>query len=485
MSGPKRCCQAAVWLAGLLGACGPERAIDVHASGELVTAEDGTAVRLGVSLREPPRGTLTVRASVSDASEASASGPLHFDASNWQTPQEFVVTGRDDAAADGDVKYEVTVEAQGSALALEHRYVQVFSFVNLDDEIARFRGLGDLPGGEAASYANAVSAAGDVVVGWSGAERGDEAFRWTWDAGISGLGGNQSRANDVSPNGQVIVGSVAEASYESGRAAAIWRAAAPIEVVAPYASPGGPILFYPVDGTVALDSGDLFGACIQKGAYGERLICHIAEGNDFAVDSGGDVFAGDDAGHLVGTRYPDPHGSGAIGPRAYESGLLSSQLDYPTAPECVIPHQCAALARAFSTDPVTIVGTARLPPAGQSSFNAPLLNVGFVVTESEGVMRLEDLAGGDEDSGAYAIDASGRVIGGFGANAAGRRATVWVDRSPRLLADAVASAGGHVPDGWILGEVRAISDDGRTFVGNGTNPAGEPEAFIVVLPTAL
>src|SRR4051812_28782297 len=41
---------------------------------------------------------------------------LHFDASNWQTPQEFVVTGRDDAAADGDVKYEVTVEAQGSAL---------------------------------------------------------------------------------------------------------------------------------------------------------------------------------------------------------------------------------------------------------------------------------------------------------------------------------------------------------------------------------
>jgi uncharacterized membrane protein len=387
---------------------------------------------------------------------------------------------------DGDVTYEVAVEAEPSGFGRHLYTVEVFSFLNLDDEIARFRGLGDLPGGAAASYASAISPAGDVIVGWSSAEPGDEAFRWTWASGILGLGGDQSRANNVSADGHVIVGSVAEASYEKGRAAAIWRDGPPIQVVAPYTVPGGPILFYPVDATVALNSGDFFGACIQAGAYGERLLCHVTTAGVFETNGPGDVFAGDEAGHLVGTTYPERHAGGVTGPRGYESGLLSSPLDYPINTECIIPHQCSAIGRAFTANPVTIVGTALVPPVGHTSLDStPLINVGFVVTEGEGVARLADLAGGDENSGAYAIDGSGRVIGGFGTDASGQHAVVWVDRVPQLLTDVIASAGGSVPDGWQLSEVRAMSNNGLTFAGNGTNPAGEPEAFVAVLPCAL
>jgi len=486
MSTFKRCCQTVVCLAGLSACPQPVPIIDINPSAELVTSEDGKSVKLTVSLLEPPPGTLIVSASSSDASEASVSAPLHFDDSNWQTSQDIVITGLDDAEMDGDRTYEVTVDAESSIFGVhQHVVVKVFSFLNTDNEVARFSGLGDLPGGAAASYATAVSAAGNVIVGWSLSEQGDEAFRWTRDSGISGLGGNQSRANDVSPNGHVIVGSVDEASYDSGRAAAIWREGSPIEVVAPYPPPGQPTLFYPVDATVALDSGLFVGACIQYGAYSERLICSADANGDFETDGGGDVFAGDAAGHFVGTIYPPRHGNGA-GPIGYESGLLSFPLVYPSKSECVLPHECAAFGRAFSTDPVTIVGTALVPPVGHTTLDSTLLiPIGFVVTEGEGVMRLQDLADGDEDSGAYAIDASGRVIGGFGTDGSGRHAIVWVDRVARLLTDVITSMGGSVPNGWSLREVRAMSDDGLTFAGNGTNPAGEPEAFVAVLPSAL
>jgi len=468
---------------GLLSAC---RAvpIEITPSDELVTSEGGRTVSLAVSLLEPPHGTLTVSATSSDPSEASVSAPLRFDADNWETPQDLVVTGLNDSEADGDVPYEVTVEAH-SGFGRHTHVVHVFSFVNVDDDVARFSGVGDLPGGDPASYVSAMSPAGDLVVGWSGAKHGDEAFRWSWGSGIEGLGGDQSRANNVSADGQVIVGSVAEASYEKGRAAAVWREGSPVQVVAPFSPPGGPVLFYPVDATVALNSGDFFGACIQAGAYGERLMCHVTIAGDFSTAGTGDLYAGDEAGHLVGTTYPERHALGVRGPAEYESGLLSSPLEYPATSECVIPHQCSAIGRAFTADPVTIVGTALVPPVGQTTLDTMVLvNVGFVLT-GDGVARLSDLAGGDEDSGAYAVDASGRVIGGWGSDSSGRHAIVWVDRAPLLLTDVIASEGGTVPAGWSLGEVRAMSRDGKTFAGNATNPAGQPEGFVAVLPCAL
>jgi probable HAF family extracellular repeat protein len=78
-------------------------------------------------------------------------------------------------------------------------------------------GLGDFSGGSFESKATGVSSNGSVVVGYGTNESGCEAFRWTASGGMMGLGdlpGNpmqlgaplNSRANDVSGDGSVVVG---------------------------------------------------------------------------------------------------------------------------------------------------------------------------------------------------------------------------------------------------------------------------------------
>ena len=69
----------------------------------------------------------------------------------------------------------------------------------------------DLPGQMTFSRANAVSADGLVVVGWSTSVEGGQAFRWTQDEGMEGLGDLPggafgSEAYAVSADGSVVVG---------------------------------------------------------------------------------------------------------------------------------------------------------------------------------------------------------------------------------------------------------------------------------------
>ena len=64
--------------------------------------------------------------------------------------------------------------------------------------------LGDLPGGVFDSRANAVSGDGSVVVGTSSSASGAQTFRWTAGGGMVGLGvlpgGNLSRQPGPSEN---------------------------------------------------------------------------------------------------------------------------------------------------------------------------------------------------------------------------------------------------------------------------------------------
>jgi uncharacterized membrane protein len=80
-------------------------------------------------------------------------------------------------------------------------------------------GLGDLPGGDQRSLAFAISADGSTVAGWSSSAASislpvvyyDEAFRWTEETGMVGLGhapdGSLAvEARDISDDGGIIVG---------------------------------------------------------------------------------------------------------------------------------------------------------------------------------------------------------------------------------------------------------------------------------------
>ena len=76
---------------------------------------------------------------------------------------------------------------------------------------ARFVGLGDLPGGPFSSAANGVSDDGSVAVGVSLSDSGtDEAFRWTSEGGMEGLGSPgglpPAGAEAIDSAGSTIVG---------------------------------------------------------------------------------------------------------------------------------------------------------------------------------------------------------------------------------------------------------------------------------------
>jgi probable HAF family extracellular repeat protein len=88
-------------------------------------------------------------------------------------------------------------------------------------------GLGELPGGRFLSEATDVSADGTVIVGYSAtgdpAVIGEEPFRWTQETGMVGLGhlpgGVRSSASAVSSDGGVIVGS----SFDGRRRTQVFR----------------------------------------------------------------------------------------------------------------------------------------------------------------------------------------------------------------------------------------------------------------------
>lgn len=85
---------------------------------------------------------------------------------------------------------------------------------------AEFFLVGDLPGGGSQTRPYALSADGSTLVGSAVSEQGQEAFRWTVDEGIVGLGdllggAFNSTAFDVSGDGFVIVGRGRAMSFSS------------------------------------------------------------------------------------------------------------------------------------------------------------------------------------------------------------------------------------------------------------------------------
>ncbi len=78
------------------------------------TTEAGGTASFTVKLNSQPTGTVTIPVTSSDIGEGTASTSLlTFDASNWSTAQSVIVTGKDDAVADGNQPYTVTLGAAG------------------------------------------------------------------------------------------------------------------------------------------------------------------------------------------------------------------------------------------------------------------------------------------------------------------------------------------------------------------------------------
>jgi probable HAF family extracellular repeat protein len=317
-------------------------------------------------------------------------------------------TGAFDVSADGSVVVGGANFGSGQERPVKR---EAFRWTREDGMV----GLGDLPGGSHLSAAYGVSADGSVIVGQSSQGEingGWGAFRWTSAEGMVPLG--WGTAWDVSADGSVVVG---EAGLASGREAFRWT---------------------PDGGMVGL--GDLPGEPVDSAAYG--------------VSADGSVVVG------IGTPYAFRWTSDGGMVRLNDLSGLSFD----------------SHAQSVSADGSVIVGVANMRhPANPEAFRW---------TSDGGMVSLGQLPGGGYSSIAFDVSADGSIVVGSGRTAASDdEAFLWTsDGGMRNLRELLIQNGASGLTGWTLTTASAITPDGRTIVGTGINPAGNREAWLVTIP---
>ncbi|HYE95601.1 MAG TPA: T9SS type A sorting domain-containing protein, partial [Rubricoccaceae bacterium] len=251
---------------------------------------------------------------------------------------------------------------------------------------------------------------------------GFEAFRWTEQTGMVGLGdlpggAFESTAYDVTPDGSVVVGE---------------------------GDPGGPInpsAAFRWEGGVMTRLPDLPGDEDRCGAH--------------AVSADGRTVAGwgiNAADRQEAARWVD----GAAHGLGFPEGATGT------------------VAFDLSADGRVAVGTA-FTPGGTSA---------FIWTEGAGMAFIPDLPGGSPYREARAVSGDGRVAVGVGDSGAAFEVFIWTAETGTRSLKAVLESHGLDLTGWALTSVwsHALSHDGRVVVGSGRNPEGVEEAWRAVLP---
>jgi probable HAF family extracellular repeat protein len=331
---------------------------------------------------------------------------------------------------------------------------------------ATFTNLGFLPG-DTSSMANAVSSDGAVIVGSSISPAGiSHAFRWNAQQKMVGLGllpgGNHATAASVSANGSVVVG-YGDSSSAPPSPSAIFRWTVDNGIARVDGVPGS---YLCTASGVSGDGSALVGTCLtfNSEAYrwtestGSVGLGRFGGGSDqtssaAALSSDGRVVVG--AGH--------PTLTGAV---LWVFGGGSIVLGR-------LPGDAFATASAVSKDGAVVVG---------SSTDNSQRSRAFRWTQQTGMVALPDAPGGTSGM-ASGVSGDGQLIVGSTTSAAGEAAAIWdAEHGTRLLETVLSSEFPTDLKGWKLIRATAISDDGRTIVGYGTNPGGQTEGWILQLP---
>lgn len=315
----------------------------------------------------------------------------------------------------------------------------------------QFFPLGDLPGGDYASRARAVSADGPTVVGDSDVGLNEiEAFRWTLGTGLVSMGDlvggdRRSTGHDVSGDGSVVVG--AGSSGATGSEAWRWQ-----------------------DGMTGL--GDL--------------------GTGMSVATG----VSRDGQVVVGQL-----GSGPVGNQAFrwtaESGIVPLG-DLPGG-------TFSSVALSVSADGTVVVGETTTAP-GRVPFrwtaDTGLVDLGFLGTAYGVSADGQSVVGQAGNHGFLWQGGSTVDLGVLGEGPATARnvtddgtlvvGTVFSPLQTAFIWNAVhgmRDLGQVLTDehsidlaGWRLTSAEDISADGRVIVGTGINPDGHVEAWVFVVP---
>ncbi|MCU7241850.1 MAG: PEP-CTERM sorting domain-containing protein [Microcystis aeruginosa WS75] len=342
-------------------------------------------------------------------------------------------------------------------------------------QAASFQGLGDLPGGSFESSAYGVSANGSVVVGEGNdtGATGTEAFRWTQGTGMVGLGDLSggsfvSSAGGVSADGSVVVGQ----SYSANGSEAFRWTQATGMVVLGYL-PGGGLVSNSAIG-VSANGSVVVGFAISANGV-EAFRWTQATGMVGLGDLPGGSFhsiaygVSGDGSVVVGLG----NGNSANGQEAFRWTQATGMVGLGD----LAGGSFYSLARGVSADGSVVVGY------GNSANNSGANRTeAFRWTQVTGMVGLGDLAGGSFDSAAWGVSADGSVVVGYGNSANGQEAFIWNStQGIRSLKEILTNDYGLNLTGWTLSYANAISADGLTVVGWGTNPSGNREAWIASL----
>ncbi|MBI5762666.1 MAG: PEP-CTERM sorting domain-containing protein [Planctomycetes bacterium] len=286
-------------------------------------------------------------------------------------------------------------------------------------------GLGYLPGGSVSGAAQGSSGDGSVVVGTSDTGSANQAFRWTQGDGMVGLGtlpgGSFSFAQGTTADGSVVVGG---ADDDVSQFAYRWTQP---------------------DGMVSLGT-------LAGGTYSFAN----------AISADGSVVVG----------YGDsPFSKG----EAFRWTALGGMEDLGMIAFREEKKEGTSRATAVSMDGLVIVGGGTSDVVDSEAFRW---------TEETGTLGLGLLPGGNF-SEARGVSGDGSIVVGIAANAFNvDEAFYWSlgDAEIRPLREMLVSDFGMDLAGWVLESAQGISSDGLTIVGNGINPAGQPEGWIVHLP---
>lgn len=102
--------------------------------GAVTTSETGTPATIEFVLNTPPTANVLVTLTNGDPSEGTLSTTsFTFTPANWNVPKSVVVTGLDDAVADGDVAYNISVLTNSSDPSY-HLLSDSISVTNQDDD---------------------------------------------------------------------------------------------------------------------------------------------------------------------------------------------------------------------------------------------------------------------------------------------------------------------------------------------------------------
>jgi probable HAF family extracellular repeat protein len=275
------------------------------------------------------------------------------------------------------------------------------------------------------SSAHGISGDGTVIVGSSSSSSGAEAFQWTEQAGIAGLGDlagglTSSVAYGISANGRVIVGESSSARAE--REAFRW------------------------DGKEMKGLGSL---ALER--FNSQAMASSADGS---------VIIGISARSSVSFEaFRWTEKTGMVGLGDFPGGVTNSNA-YGVSPDgrFIVGYGCPG-----TFDPYT--------------------HEAFRWTEQGGLEHL-GFAPGLRNSAAYAVSADGNVVVGDNKSERPAVALIWTpQRGMRRLQEVLTNDYKLNLDGWQLTSARGVSHDGKTIVGSGVNSSGQTEGWVVTLKT--